>query len=91
MLNHFSLLALLFVSAVLFAFRQAEIFVSDEARERQNLIYHRPSVIEQVREKAMDMGFRGDLLERNVAEIASDDDRIIKFLYSGEEDDEDSR
>ncbi len=44
-------------------------------------MYHRPKVIEELREKVAEMGFAGDLLERIVEDIQSDDERLIKFLY----------
>ncbi len=48
---------------------------------RRNLVHHRPKVIEELREKVTEMGFSGDLLDRIVQDIQSDDERLIKFLY----------
>ncbi len=44
-------------------------------------MHHRPLVIEELREKVAEMGFVGDLLDRIVEDIQSDDERLIKFLY----------
>lgn len=48
---------------------------------RRNLVHHRPKVIEELREKVAEMGFVGDLLDRIVEDVQSDDERLIKFLY----------